>query len=180
VTFRGTFPNEEQDGVEREQPFPLSLSARKVKYSRGIQRRKNMRFQLTFEERIVLKYLQEEEASATSIDIANRTGLDHHQVREAFASLAEKDLFILEDRTAGELSESGRNYNLFDDESIGAAYDSLRPETRILLDHFIEDPDATPSEEVLKTVDGLKPQEIERAIDELEYLGYPARRRVKP
>ncbi|HPH34260.1 MAG TPA: hypothetical protein PLU94_02100 [Methanoregulaceae archaeon] len=138
-----------------------------------------MRFLLPFEERIVLRYLQEEEASATSIDVANRTGLDHRQVREAFASLAEKDLIIAED-LAGELSLLGRNYNLFDDESIDEVYDSLPPETRMLLDYFIEDPDATPSREVLAAADGLKPQEIERAIDELEYLGYPARRRVKP
>jgi hypothetical protein len=139
-----------------------------------------MRFRLNFEERIVLKYLQEEEEAATSIDVANRTGLDHHQVKEVFASLAEKDLFSAEDRTAGELSESGRDYNLFNDECIDTFYDSLQRETRILLDHFIEDPDATPSREVLTAADGLKPEEIERAIEELERLGYPARRRVQP
>ena len=138
-----------------------------------------MRFRLTFEERIVLRYLQEEEQAATSIDVANRTGLDHHQVREVFSSLAEKDLIIAEDRTAGELSLFGRNYNLFDDESIDTLYDGLQPETRILLDHFIQDPDATPSREVLKAVDGLKAEEIESAIDELEHLGYPAGKRVQ-
>jgi len=139
-----------------------------------------MRFRLNFDERIVLIYMQEEEPATTSIDVANRTGLEHHQVREVFSSLAEKDLIIAEDRTAGELSESGRNYNLFDDESIDTVYDNLLPETRILLDHFIENPDATPSREVLTTVDGLKAEEIERAIDELEHLGYPAKRRVQP
>ena len=77
-----------------------------------------MRPRLNFEERILLKYLQEEEEAATSIDVANRTGLEHHQVREVFASLAEKDLLILEDQTAGELSDFGREYNLFDDECI--------------------------------------------------------------
>ncbi len=138
-----------------------------------------MRFQLTFEERIVLRYLQEEEQAATSIDVANRTGLDHHQVREVFSSLAEKDLFIAQDRTAGELSLWGRDYNLFDDESIDIVGEGILPETRILLDYFREDPDATPSREVLAATDGLKPQEIERAIDELEYLGYPARKRVQ-
>ena len=101
-------------------------------------------------------------------------------VREVFASLAEKDLFMLEDRTAGELSDFGRDYNLFDDECIDALYDSLLPETKILLDHFIQDPEATPSREVLAATDGLKPEEIERAIDELEHLGYPPRRRVQP
>ncbi|HNQ26237.1 MAG TPA: hypothetical protein PKG69_05890 [Methanoregulaceae archaeon] len=139
-----------------------------------------MRFRLNFEERIVLRYMQEEEPATTSIDVANRTGLAHHQVREVFSSLAEKDLIIAEDRTAGELSESGRNYNLFDDESVDTVYDNLLPETRILLDHFIENPDATPSREVLTTVDGMKAEEIERAIDELEHLGYPAKRRVLP
>jgi len=144
------------------------------------ERRENMRFRLTFEERIVLKYLQEEEEAATSLDVANRTGLDHHTVREVFASLAEKDLFIAQDRTAGEISASGRDYNVFDDESIDTLHDGLLPETRILLDHFREDPDATPSREVLMAADGFKPPEIERAIDELEHLGYPARRRVQP
>ncbi len=139
-----------------------------------------MRPRLNFEERILLKYLQEEEEAATSIDVANRTGLEHHQVREVFASLAEKDLLILEDRTAGELSDFGREYNLFDDECIDTLYDGLLPETKILLDHFIQDPDATPSREVLAATDGFKPEEIERAIDELEHLGYPARRRVQP
>ena len=56
----------------------------------------------------------------------------------------------------------------------------LLPETKILLDHFIQDPDATPSREVLAATDGFKPEEIERAFDELEHLGYPARRRVQP
>jgi len=139
-----------------------------------------MRPRLNFEERILLKYLQEEEEAATSIDVANRTGLEHHQVREVFASLAEKDLLILEDQTAGELSDFGREYNLFDDECIDTLYDGLLPETKILLDHFIQDPDATPSREVLAATDGFKPEEIERAIDELEHLGYPARRRVQP
>lgn len=139
-----------------------------------------MRPRLNFEERILLKYLQEEEEAATSIDVANRTGLEHHKVREVFASLAEKDLLILEDRTAGELSDFGREYNLFDDECIDTLYDGLLPETKILLDHFIQDPDATPSREVLAATDGFKPEEIERAIDELEHLGYPARRRVQP
>ena len=139
-----------------------------------------MRPRLNFEERILLKYLQEEEEAATSIDVANRTGLEHHQVREVFASLAEKDLLILEDQTAGELSDFGREYNLFDDECIDTLYDGLLPETKILLDHFIQDPDATPSREVLAATDGFNPEEIERAIDELEHLGYPARRRVQP
>jgi DNA-binding transcriptional regulator YhcF (GntR family) len=139
-----------------------------------------MGFRLNFEERIVLKYLQEEEEAATSIDVANRTGLDHHQVKEVFASLAEKDLFIAEDRTAGELSQSGRDYNVFDDECIDTFHDRLPHETKKLLDHFIEDPDANPSREVLAAAEGLKPEEIERAIEELEHLGYPARRRVQP
>ncbi len=39
--------------------------------------RENMRLPLHFEERIVLRYLQEEEEAATSLDVANRTGLDH-------------------------------------------------------------------------------------------------------
>jgi len=139
-----------------------------------------MKLRLNFEDRIVLKYLQEEEEAATSVDIANRTGLEQYEVMEAFSSLAEKDLFIAVDRTAGELSESGRDYNLFNDACIDTLYDGLQPETRILLDHFIEDPDATPSREVLAAADGLNPEEIETAIDELERLGYPARLRVQP
>lgn len=139
-----------------------------------------MKLRLPFEERIVLKYLQEEEEAATSVDVANRTGLKQHEVMEAFSSLAGKDLFIAEDRTAGEISAGGRDYNLFNDECIDSLCDGLRPETRILLAHFIEDPDATPSREVLAAADGLNPEEIERAIDELERLGYPARRRVQP
>ena len=139
-----------------------------------------MKLRLHFEERIVLKCLQEGDGAATSIDIANRTGLEQYEVMEVFSSLAEKDLFIAVDRTAGEISAWGRDYNLFNDPCIDTLYDDLQPETRLLLDHFIEDPDATPSREVLAAADGLNPEEIERATDELERLGYPARRRVQP
>jgi hypothetical protein len=139
-----------------------------------------MRLNLTVEERAVLKCLKEEEYPLLATTIADKTGLENYEVMDAFASLAEKELFIAVDRTAGELSPFGRNYNLFDDEGIDELSGKIRPETEILLRHFLENPDATPSFRELEAVDGMKPEEIERAIEELETWKYPARSRVKP
>jgi DNA-binding MarR family transcriptional regulator len=138
----------------------------------------SMRFNLTWEERLVLTCLQEQDYPLPSTTIADATGLDHYDVLEAISFLAEKDLIITEDGTA-ELSPSGKEYNLFDDESIDELAGHLLPETEILIQHFLDDPGAAPSYEELEVVDGLKPEQIERAIEELERSGYPARTRVR-
>jgi hypothetical protein len=139
-----------------------------------------MRLNLSLEERIVLKFLQREEYPLPATSVADETGLENYEVMDAFASLAEKELFIAEDRTAGELSPSGSNYNLFDDESIDELSENVHAETKILLHYFLDDPDATPSSREIEDADGLNPDEIERAIDELEKWGYPARSRIIP
>jgi hypothetical protein len=138
-----------------------------------------MRLALSMEERIVLNCLQEEEYPLPASSIADITGLESHDVMDACVSLAEKELFIAVDRTAGELSPLGRNYNLFDDENIDELPGKIKPETEILLRHFLDDPDAKPSVQVLEMFDGLKPEEIENAIEELEAWGYPARSRTE-
>jgi len=138
-----------------------------------------MRFALSVEERIVLKCLQEDEYPLPATSIADITGLDSHDVMDAFVSLAEKELFIAVDRTAGELSSLGRNYNLFNDESIDELPGKIKPETEILLHYFLNDPGANPSIQVLVAFDGLKPEQIENAIEELEAWGYPARSRIE-
>jgi len=137
-----------------------------------------MRLNLSLEERIVLKFLQREEYPLPATSVADETGLENYEVMDVFASLAEKELFIALDRTAGELSPSGLNYNLFDDESIDELSENVQVETKILLRYFLDDSDATPSSREIEAADGLKPEEIERAIDELEKWGYPARSRI--
>jgi hypothetical protein len=137
-----------------------------------------MRYNLTWEERLALKCLQEQEYPLHSTNIADTTGLDNYDVLRAISSLAEKDLIITEDGTA-ELSPSGTEYNIFDDESIDGLAGHLLPETEILLQYFLDDPNAAPSYEELEIVDGLKMEQIDRAIDELERSGYPARARVQ-
>jgi len=139
-----------------------------------------MRLNLRLEERIVLKFLQREEYPLPATSVADETGLENYEVMDAFASLAEKELFIAIDRTAGELSASGSDYNLFDDESIDELSENVHAETKILLRYFLDDPDATPSSREIQDADGLSPDEIERAIDELEKWGYPARSRIIP
>jgi hypothetical protein len=139
-----------------------------------------MRFNLNLEERIVLKFLQGEEYPLPATTVADNTGVETYRVMEAFASLAENELFIMVDRTAGELSSLGKDYNLFDDESVDELSGKILPETEIFLQYFLDDPNATPSYKRLEVVDGLKAEEIERAIEELEALGYPARSRIKP
>jgi hypothetical protein len=138
-----------------------------------------MTFALSMEERIVLKCIQEQEYPLPATGIADITGLESHDVMDALASLAEKELFIAVDRTAGELSPLGRNYNLFNDESIDELTGKIKPETEILLRYFLDDPDAKPSIRVLVAFDGLKPEQIENAIEELEAWGYPARSRIE-
>jgi hypothetical protein len=138
-----------------------------------------MTFSLSTEERIVLKCLQEQECPLPATTVADVTGLESHDVMNTLASLAEKELFIAVDRTAGELSPLGRNYNLFNDESIDELPGKVKPETEILLRYFLDDPDAKPSTRVLVAFDGLKPEQIENAIEELEAWGYPARSRIE-
>lgn len=138
-----------------------------------------MTFALSKEERIVLRCLQEQECPLPASGIADITGLESHDVMDVFTSLAEKDLFIAVDRTAGELSPLGRAYNLFSDEKIDELSGKIKPETEILLRYFLDDPGAKPSIEVLVAFDGLKPEQIENAIEELEAWGYPARSRIE-
>jgi hypothetical protein len=138
-----------------------------------------MRFALCVEERIVLRCLQEEVYPLPATTVADKTGLDSHDVMDALASLAEKELFIAVDRTAGELSPLGRNFNVFNDESLDELPGKIKPETEILLRYFLDDPGAKPSVRVLEMFDGMKPEEIENAIEELEAWGYPARSRIE-
>ncbi|HPX72821.1 MAG TPA: hypothetical protein PKW51_02850 [Methanoregulaceae archaeon] len=116
-----------------------------------------MRLRLHFEEQIELKYLQEAEEAANLNRFVKRTGPDHYQVRCDLCSFAEIYLILAEERTAGERS---RISHIFDEEGIATAGDGLLPETKILLEHVIQDPAAKPLREVLKAVDGLKPEEI--------------------
>jgi len=139
-----------------------------------------MELTLSLEERIVLKFLQREEYPLPATTIADRTGLENNEVMDAFASLAEKELFVAVDRTAGELSPSGWNFNLFDDESIDELYEKVGAETKIVLQYFLDDPDATPSFREIEATYGLNPEEIGRAVEELETWGYPAKSRIKP
>jgi len=139
-----------------------------------------MRFNLNLEERIVLKFLQREELPLLASTIAERTGLENNEVMAAFGSLAEKDLFIALDRTAGELSELGWNYNLFDDESIDELYEKVHADTKIVLQYFLDNPDTIPSFREIESTYNLRPYEIDAAIDELETWGYPAKSRIKP
>jgi hypothetical protein len=138
-----------------------------------------MRLALSMEERIVLNCLQEQECPLPATGIADITGLESHDVMDACVSLAEKELFIAVDRTAGELSPLGRNHNLFNDESIDELPGKIKPETETLLRYFLDDPGAKPSIRVLVAFDGLKPEQIENAIEELEAWGYPARSRIE-
>jgi hypothetical protein len=137
-----------------------------------------MNLRLSLEERIVLKFLQSEEDPLPATTVADRTGLENNEVMDAFSSLAEKELFIAEDRTAGELSPLGWKYNLFGDESIDELYEKVRAETKNVLYYFLDDPDATPSSREIEVTYGLTPEQIERAIEELETWGYPARSRI--
>lgn len=98
---------------------------------------------------------------------------------DAFVSLAEKELIYAEDRTVGELSPFGESYNLFDDESVDDLSGKVKPETEVILRYFLVDPEVKPSVEVLIAFDGMKPEQIENAIEELEALGYPARSRIE-
>jgi hypothetical protein len=129
-------------------------------------------------ERKVLRCFQEDEYPLLASAVAERTGYENEEVMMAFSSLAEKGLLDIEDRTAGELSFMGRNYDLFDDESIDNL--SLRRETEIVLDSLKHHPENTVSRKKLETMDGLTPEEIDRAIDALEDLGYPIHSRVRP
>jgi hypothetical protein len=138
-----------------------------------------MRLALSMEERIVLRCLQVEIYPLPATTVADVTGLESHDVMDAFVSLAEKDLFIAVDRTAGELSFLGRAYNLFNDEKLDELSGKIMPETERLLRYFLDDPDANPSVQVLVAFDGLKPEQIENAIEELETWGYPARSRIE-
>ncbi len=136
------------------------------------------RCNLNMDERIVLKFLQREEFPLPATTVADRTGLETSEVMEAFAALAEKDLFIAVDRTAGELSPLGLHYNLFADESIDEVFEKVQADTRIVLQYFLDDPDATPSFREIEATYGLTPEQIEKAIEELETWGYPARSRI--
>jgi|GEM_PF-861217 DNA-binding MarR family transcriptional regulator len=138
-----------------------------------------MRFNLGREERIVLKCLQEEEYPLQASTIADRTDLELRTVMGVIRSFAEKELVFAEDLTVAELSTLGRGYNLFDDESIDELSGDVKPLTQIVLRRFLEDPDAHPSFREIEAVDGLKQQEIEIVIEELENLGYPARSRIR-
>lgn len=139
-----------------------------------------MSLNLNLEERIVLKFLQREEFPPLSTTVADRTGLENSEVMDAFASLAEKELFIAVDRTAGELSPLGWRYNLFDDESIDELYEKVHADTKTVLQYFLDDPDAAPSFREIEATYGLTPEQIEKAIEELESWGYPAESRIKP
>ena len=110
---------------------------------------RTMRFNLTWEERLVLMCLQDREYPLPATTIADAIGLDHYDVLRAISLLAEKDLVMTEDGTA-ELSPSGEEYNLFDDESIDELAGHLLPETELLLQHFLVDPSAAPSYEELE------------------------------
>jgi len=123
-----------------------------------------MRYNLTFNERAVLICLKEELALPATT-IADRIELEVSNIIAAIDSLAEKELVIAEDGT-GEISPSGISYNLFDDESIYELSGKVRRETEVLLRYFLEDPNATPSRQRLEVVDGLTPEEIDRAIED--------------
>lgn len=140
---------------------------------------KYMRFNLGREERIVLKCLQEEEHPLQASTVADRTDLELRTVMGVIESFAEKELVFVEDLTVAELSSLGREYNLFDDESIDELPGKMNPRTRIVLRHFLEDLDVPPSFREIEAVDGLTYQEIETVIEELENLGYPARSRIR-
>lgn len=137
-----------------------------------------MKFNLNREERVVLKILQGEEDPLLATDVANMTGLDNREVMDAFASLAEKELFILEDRTAGEISEGGKGYNLFEDESLIVLSDELDVDTNTLLQCLLDDPSATISARETEVTYGLSLVKIWEIVDQLENLGYPARLRI--
>ena len=139
-----------------------------------------MKFNLNREERVVLKILQGEEDPLLATVVANMTGLDNREVMDAFASLAEKELFKLEDRTAGEISEEGKGYNLFEDESLIPLSDELDIDTNIILQCLLDDPSAILSASEIETTYGLSLVKIWEAVDKLEYLGYPARPRIGP
>jgi len=106
-----------------------------------------------------------EELALPATTIADRIELEVSNIIAAIDSLAEKELVIAEDGT-GEISPSGISYNLFDDESIYELSGKVRRETEVLLRYFLEDPNATPSRQRLEVVDGLTPEEIDRAIED--------------
>ncbi|MBP1927724.1 DNA-binding MarR family transcriptional regulator [Methanolinea mesophila] len=134
-----------------------------------------MIYTLNPDERKVLRFFQEEDLPFLAEKVAYEIGYDERDVVRIFKSLAEKDLLITEDMT-GELSPYGRDYDLFQDESLREL--SIRRETEIVLDALENSPEGTVSRTLLESVDGLTPAEIDAAIDELDGLGYPIRSRV--
>jgi DNA-binding MarR family transcriptional regulator len=136
------------------------------------------RLHLNIVERKVLCIFQEEKSSLLASYIAERIGYDTHAVMKAFETLAEDEILTIVDRTAGELTPFGMTYDLFDDDSLSGL--SLRRDTEIILELLLNDPHHTVSRKELESHKGFTPEEIERAIDELEDLGYPMRSRVKP
>jgi hypothetical protein len=137
-----------------------------------------MRFHLNLNERKVLGFLQGEEYPLTASAVADRTGLEDYEVMDAYSSLADKEIIMAEDRTAGELSALGREYNLFDDESIDELPGRVSSETEIILLYFQENPGANLYPDEIETRHGLTQEQIERAVAELEKWGYPARSRI--
>lgn len=137
-----------------------------------------MRPDLTTAERKVMRCFQDEGYPLLGSTVSSKTGFGEGKIMQTFASLAEKGLLDIVDRTAGELSPAGRTYDLFD----GCMTDDLpiRRETEIVLASLKSDPQKRVSRKRLEAVDGLTPEEIQFAIDELDTLGFPIQGRVEP
>jgi hypothetical protein len=136
-----------------------------------------MIYNLNLEERNVLRFFQKVAEPLLASQVADELGYDERDVMRILESIRQMDLVILEDRTAGELSPSGRDYDLLQDMSLQEL--TLKRETEIVIEALENSPDGTVSRVLLETVDGLTPAEIDAAIDELDELGYPIRARVR-
>ncbi len=136
-----------------------------------------MIYNLNPDERKVLRLFQEMDEPLLAGQVADEIGSDERDVARVFESLAEKQLISIIDRTAGELTPLGRDYDLFQD--MGIRELTLQRGTEIVLDALVDSSDGTVSRTILESAEGLTPAEIDAAVDELDELGYPIRSRVR-
>jgi DNA-binding MarR family transcriptional regulator len=134
-----------------------------------------MKLNLNPARRRVLLVLQQE-GPKDAEDIADQLRIPLGEVREAIAALSEEDLVITPDQTVAELTELGENYNLLSDESIDNELGRLRGCRAEILGYIQETQGHPISQQLLEVQLGRSENEISKAMDALEDLGYPVKK----
>jgi hypothetical protein len=134
-----------------------------------------MKLNLNPARRRVLLVLQQE-GPKDAEDIADQLRIPLGEVREAIAALSEEDLVITPDQTVAELTELGENYNLLSDESIVNELGRLRGCRAEILGYIQETQGHPISQQLLEVQLGRSENEISKAMDALEDLGYPVKK----